>query len=50
MKKKLIEKEREQGGNVVPIKVNEELLFRGPLFKSDNTWMAIFFYKSDISS
>ena len=39
MKKKLIEKEREQGGNVVPIKVNRELLFRDPLFKSDNQYM-----------
>ena len=27
-----------------------EVLFRGPLFKSDNTWMATFFYKSDTSS
>ena len=49
MKKKLIEKEREQGESVMPIILYREVLFRGPLFKSGNTWMAMFFYKSDIS-
>ena len=37
VKKKLIEKEREQGENVMPIILYREVLFRGLLFKSDNT-------------
>ena len=46
----MIEKEREQGENVMPIILYREVLFGGLLFKSNNTWMAMFFYKSGISS
>ena len=46
----MIKKEREQGENVMPIILYREVFFRGLLFKSDNTRIATFFYKSDISS